>query len=93
MLPSSPISGQPIEITLTVIGSANRGTHFFACRTGVPPFRHSVGNTNGKVKDVYMWAAVYMWGPADMHGYTLNLVLDCVSVSICLNDLLTLQAP
>ena len=46
----SPISGKPIEITLTVIGSANRGTQFFVRGTWVKSspilrFSRGVGNT------------------------------------------------
>ena len=39
---SSSISGQPIEITLIVIGSANHGTHK---SSPIQRFRHGVGNT------------------------------------------------
>ena len=53
---SSPISGQPIEITLTVIGSANWGTHFFDGGTirvkssPIPWFSRSFGNTGERTE-------------------------------------------
>ena len=58
---SSPISGKPIEIILSVIGTANCSTHFFSCgirvkSSSIPWFSRIYGNTPyGKPAGKWSW--------------------------------------